>query len=154
MHPRTYSHRILTAAFAVALFGSASSARTPVDEVNKDGQNAALKGYDPVAFFAEARLVKGSPAYVYEWKHAKWYFASEKSRDLFRAAPDKYAPQFGGYCAWAVSHGYTADVDPEAWKIVEGKLYLNYNKDVQKKWEQDEKKYIEDGIRAWPDLHK
>ena len=131
-----------------------SVAKTPVDAVNRDGQDIALKGYDPVAYFTEGRPVKGSSIYVYEWKGAKWYFASEKSRDLFRSTPERYAPQFGGYCSWAVSHGHTADIDPQAWKIVDGNLYLNYSKDVKKKWEQDERKYIEDGIRNWPSLHR
>ena len=98
--------------------------------------------------------MKGVPNLIEEWMGAKWQFSSPESRDLFKANPAQYAPQFGGYCAWAVSHGYTADIDPEAWKIVNGKLYLNYSKSVQKKWEQDIPKYIEDGNRNWPGLHK
>lgn len=148
------SRRLFTAVLTAAVFSVTSFAKTPVDEVNRDGQGIGLKGYDPVAYFTEGRAVKGSPAYVYEWKHAKWYFASEKSRDLFRSAPGKYAPQFGGYCAWAVSQGHTADIDPEAWKVVDDKLYLNYSKEVRKKWEQDQHKYIEDGMRNWPGLHR
>jgi hypothetical protein len=85
---------------------------------------------------------------------ARWQFSSPESRELFKANPAQYAPQFGGYCAWAVSQGYTANTDPEAWKIVDGKLYLNYSKSVQKKWEQDIPKYIENGNRNWPGLHK
>jgi hypothetical protein len=98
--------------------------------------------------------MKGSPAITHEWNGASWHFASEQSRELFKANPGKYAPQFGGYCAWAVSNNYTADADPEAWKIVNGKLYVNYNKSVQQKWEPEAAKRIEDANRNWPGLHK
>ena len=84
---------------------------------------------------------------------AKWWFANASDRDRFASTPKEYAPQFGGYCAWAVSNNYTADGDPEAWKIVKGKLYINYSKTVQKKWEQDVDKRIEDGVHNWPTLH-
>jgi hypothetical protein len=128
--------------------------RDPVEAVNKDRSSVAIKGYDPVAYFKEGKPVKGTPAITEEWMGAKWQFSSSESRDLFRTNPGQYAPQYGGYCAWAVSHGYTADTDPEAWKIVDGKLYLNYNKGVQKKWSQDIPKHIQDGNRNWPALHK
>ena len=76
------------------------------------------------------------------------------NRDDFAKAPDKYAPQFGGYCAWAVAHNYTAGIDPEAWRIVDCKLYLNYSKDVQKKWEADIPGFIKAGTENWPKLKK
>ena len=136
------------------LAGAALMAREPVEPINKDRSSVAIKGYDPVAYFKQGKPVKGAPTLTEEWMGAKWQFSSPESRDLFRADPAKYAPQFGGYCAWAVSQGYTADTDPDAWKIVGDKLYLNYNKSVQKKWEQDTPKYIEDGNRNWPGLHK
>ena len=85
---------------------------------------------------------------------AKWYFASAANRDAFAKNSQKYAPQFGGYCAWAVSQGYTAGIDPEAWKIVDGKLYLNYSKSVQKMWEQDVPGNIRKGNENWPKLHQ
>ena len=129
-------------------------ARDPVDPVNKDRSSVAIKGYDPVGYFRQGKPVKGDPSVTEEWMGAKWQFSSAESRDLFKTNPAQFAPQFGGYCAWAVSHGYTADTDPEAWKIVDGKLYLNYSKDIQKKWSQDIPKYIEDGNRNWPGLHK
>ena len=81
-------------------------------------------------------------------------FSSAANRDSFAGDPEKYAPQYGGYCAWAVGHGYTAKGDPEAWKIVEGKLYLNYNKDVKAKWEQDVPGYISKGHENWPKFLK
>ena len=85
---------------------------------------------------------------------AKWWFASAVDREQFVKEPDRYAPQFGGYCAWAVSNNYTADGDPQAWKIVDGKLYVNYNKSVQKKWEQDVNKRIDNASQNWPALHR
>src|SRR5262245_28023930 len=101
-----------------------------VDPINKNLVGTALKGYDAVAYFKESKPVKGKSEYRHDWMGAKWYFASAANRDEFAKDPEKYAPQFGGYCAWAVGHGYTANIDPEAWKIMDGKLYLNYSKDV------------------------
>jgi hypothetical protein len=83
---------------------------------------------------------------------ANWRFASAENRDRFAADPERYAPQYGGYCAYAVSEGTTADIDPEAWKVVDGKLYLNLSKDVQKLWEQDIPGYIEKADANWPEI--
>ncbi len=112
----------------------------------------ALDGYDPVAYFEEGRPVPGSKAFTHAWSGATWRFASAAHRDAFAAAPERYAPQYGGFCAWAVAHGYTADVDPEAWKIVDGKLYLNYDKEVQAKWEADVPGHIQSADANWPAL--
>ena len=93
-------------------------------EIYKNWRGIAIKGYDPVAYHQDGKPVKGSDEYEYTWKGAKWRFASAEHRDLFEADPDRYAPRYGGYCAWAVSQGYTASVNPQnAWSIVEGKLY-------------------------------
>ena len=97
----------------------------------------AIKGYDPVAYFTVSKPGKGESDFTYEWNGATWRFASTAHRDAFKTEPEKYAPQFGGYCAWAVSQGETAGIDPGAWKIVNGKLYLNYSLEIQKKWESD-----------------
>jgi hypothetical protein len=83
-----------------------------------------------------------------------WRFSSAANRDLFAADPAKYAPQFGGYCAWAVSNNHTAQIDPQAWKIVDGKLYLNYSKGVQARWSKDIPARISAGEKNWPALHK
>lgn len=114
----------------------------------------AIDGYDPVAYFVDGKPVKGSRDYTHEWRGAVFRFANAQNLAAFRAAPEKYAPQYGGYCAWAVSQGYTADVDPNAWKIVGGKLYLNYNLDVQKKWETDVPGHIRQADANWPGLLK
>ncbi|MEL7173254.1 MAG: YHS domain-containing (seleno)protein, partial [Pseudomonadota bacterium] len=81
---------------------------------------------------------------------ATWRFSSAENRDLFVENPEKYAPQYGGYCAWAVAQGYTAATDPEAWAIVDDKLYLNYNKSVQAKWEKDVPGHIASADGNWP----
>jgi YHS domain-containing protein len=94
--------------------------------VNASFTGTAIEGYDPVAYFNEGRPVEGKSEFSQEWMDATWYFASAENRDLFAADPEKYAPQYGGYCAWAVSQGYTANIDPQAWKVVDDKLYLNY----------------------------
>lgn len=110
----------------------------------------AIRGYDPVAYFTEGRPVEGKRAFSLKWMNATWYFSSARHRDLFRANPEKYAPQYGGYCAYAVSQGYTASIDPEAWKIVDGKLYLNYSKSVQKRWMADIPGNIKLADKNWP----
>jgi hypothetical protein len=122
--------------------------------VFKSENGLALKGYDPVAYFVEGKPVEGRGELEAEWQGAKWRFASAQNRELFLHTPDKYAPQYGGYCAWAVSHGYTAKGDPEAWKIVEGRLYLNYNQEVKAKWEQDAPTLISKGDENWLSFQK
>lgn len=114
--------------------------------------DVAIKGYDPVSYFESGKAEKGDKAYTFEFAGANWHFASEEHLNQFRKEPEKYAPQFGGYCAWAVSQGYTAGIDPEAWKIVDGKLYLNYSKSVQAKWEKDENNLIAAAEKNWPEL--
>jgi YHS domain-containing protein len=116
----------------------------------KDG--LALQGYDPVAYFQKGEPVKGGPAFTAEWSGATFRFASDENRKMFQAAPEKYAPQYGGHCAYAAGKGYLAKGDATAWKIVDGKLYINYNQDVQKLWEADQAKFIESGDKNWPGL--
>ncbi|MEM9160461.1 MAG: YHS domain-containing (seleno)protein [Verrucomicrobiota bacterium] len=112
----------------------------------------AIEGYDPVAYFTEGKPAKGKKSIELEYNDAEWRFASEENRKAFEADPDKYAPQFGGYCAWAVSEGYTAGIDPDVWNIVEGKLYLNYSKKTRGQWEEDLDDNIADGHKHWARL--
>lgn len=120
-------------------------------EVNQSFLGAvAIEGTDPVAYFTEQKAVKGSSAYGHRWKGAQWRFKNAANRDLFSAQPEKYAPQFGGYCAWAVSQGYTAGIDPEAWTVHQGKLYLNYSKGVRADWAKDIPGNIEKANKNWP----
>ena len=105
------------------------------DPVNKTKDGVAIHGYDPVAYFREGRPRMGREAFAYTWNGATWHFSSAANRDLFARAPEKYAPQYGGYCAFAASMGQAADASPRAWKIVDGRLYLNFNRVVHKVWE-------------------
>ena len=124
-----------------------------VDPVYQHG-GLAIRGYDPVAYYQQSAPVKGASQSSFQWQGANGLFVSAENRDRFQAEPERYAPQYGGYCAYAVSKGRTASIDPEAWKIVDGKPYLNYSKGVQKKWEQDVPGNIVKVNRNWPDLHK
>jgi YHS domain-containing protein len=114
--------------------------------------SVAIEATDPVAYFTEGKPVEGSSEFEHEWMGATWRFASAENRDLFAADPEKYAPQYGGYCAWAVSQGYTAKIDPEAWTIVDDRLYLNYSKDVRTQWSQDVPGNITKGDANWPKI--
>jgi len=143
--------KILLRSFLILLALATLSARAE-KPVNTTLFGVAIKGYDPVAYFTEAKPVQGDSDFTVEWNGAKWHFASAAHRDAFKAAPEKYAPQYGGYCAWAVSQGHTASIDPTAWKIVNGKLYLNYNSDVQKKWVGDISTNIAKADENWPKL--
>lgn len=110
----------------------------------------AIRGTDPVAYFTEGRVVAGDPAFAFDHAEATWHFASAANRDAFAADPTRYAPQFGGYCAFATSRGYIASTDPQAWTIWEGKLYLNYSLDVRTLWSADIPGNIALGNKNWP----
>jgi YHS domain-containing protein len=112
--------------------------------------NVAVSGYDPVAYFTLQKPVKGDAKFTTIYNGAEWRFVSTEHRDKFVANPTRYAPQYGGYCAWAVSQGYTASADPLRWKIVNDKLYLNYDAHVQKKWEMSVPEFIQAGDKNWP----
>lgn len=112
-------------------------------------KNGAIDGYDVVAYFTDAKPVKGAKNFSFKWNDATWYFASAEHLTLFKADPQKYAPQFGGFCAYGVSRGYKVKIEPEAWDILEGKLYLNYDLDVQKTWRKDRSGYIRKANISW-----
>jgi len=113
-------------------------------------QNGAIRGYDPVAYFTQRAPVKGSKEFRHEWRGATWYFASAENRDRFAADPDGYAPRYGGYCAYGVALGSAPEIDPRAWSIVDGKLYLNYNLPTRALWEKDIPGYIRKADANWP----
>lgn len=121
-------------------------------KVNTARGGLAIDGYDPVAYFTEGRPVQGDPRFTHAHRGATYHFMSAASRDLFVKEPDRYVPQFGGFCAYAVSRNYTADTDPLAWRIIDGKLYLNYNARAQAKWEEDVPGNIAKGHANWPAL--
>ena len=110
----------------------------------------ALDGHDPVAYFASGKPAKGLAEHALVWKGATWHFVSADNKKRFEASPEAFAPQYGGYCAWALSEGYTAKGDPANWRIVDGRLYLNYNASVQKNWEKNIPGHIAKGDGNWP----
>jgi YHS domain-containing protein len=112
----------------------------------------AIRGYDPVAYFTESKPVKGLKIYSHTWNGATWYFSSKKNQDLFMAHPQKYAPQFGGFCAYGVSRNYKVKTEPDAWTIVDGRLYLNYDTGVSEIWNKDRENYIKKGKENWVTL--
>jgi YHS domain-containing protein len=112
--------------------------------------DVAAGGYDVVAYFTTGRPTLGDKAFSTSWKGATWRFASAANLAKFKANPASYAPQYGGYCAWAVANGYTAKGDPRNWKIVGGKLYLNYNDEIQSRWVKDVPGFIAKGDANWP----
>lgn len=138
----------LAIAVVVAVFAATVEAADPVNTTLFG--NVATKGYDPVAYFTDGRPVKGSKDHELEWNGATWRFASADHLAAFEAAPERYAAQYGGYCAWAVSQGYTANIDPEAWRIVDDRLYLNSSKEVQRTWESDIPGHIAAADANWP----
>jgi len=135
---------------AILISATAVAASDTKPAVNKGAGGLAIRGYDPVAYVAGGAAARGNPKYEYRWNDAVWQFTSAANRARFIKDPERYAPQFGGYCAWAISRGYTADADPEAWRIVDGRLYLIYSKAVQRRWEQDVEGNIVKARANWP----
>tara|TARA_R110002012_G_scaffold58441_1_gene151670 strand:+ start:255 stop:779 length:525 start_codon:yes stop_codon:yes gene_type:complete len=105
--------------------------------------NKAIYGYDTVAYFTSNKAVKGDDAFTTQWRGADWYFNSQAHLDLFESEPEKYAPQYGGYCAYAMATGNFVGIDEDAFVIDNGKLYLNYSASVQQKWLANKALYIE-----------
>jgi len=97
----------------------------------------AIKGYDTVAYFNTGKALKGNESFAFKWHNMTWYFSTKENRDLFASSPEKYAPQYDGYCAWAMTEARKAQTDPEVWKIVDGKLYLNCSRAAYEKWSGD-----------------
>ena len=118
----------------------------------KGTEDLALEGYDPVAYFTEQSPSPGDPRYRYDWQGATWQFASQEHLDLFRADPERYAPQYGGYCAWGVANNRLIQVDPEVWSVVDGNLYLNFNRKVQEDWVANQEEYLRQAESNWPGL--
>lgn len=139
--------RALTTAILVLIAFSAMAA----DEVFVT-DSAAIRGYDPVAYFTEGKPVPGDAEFRHDWNGATWLFASRENRDRFAAEPARYAPQFGGFCAFGLSRGYKVGTDPAAFTIHGDKLYLNYSLPVRATWLQDTEAYIRKGESNWKTL--
>lgn len=135
---------------AAAIPASTPAFAKPSPEVNAEADGLAARGYDVTAYFLQGKPVRGKAAYQLRHKGATWRFASADALARFKADPAAFEPQFGGYCAWAVSQGYVAAGDPEQWKVVDGKLYLNFNARAKELWEADQDGAIARGHANWP----
>lgn len=137
---------LTTLTLALGLVGSALAGT--VNEVN----GIAIKGFDPVAYFTEGRPVAGSPDHAASHEGATFLFASAANRDRFLADPGRYAPRYGGFCAFGTARGYKADTQPEAFSIVGDRLYLNYNLAVREEWSKDIPGQIAKADARWPEV--
>jgi len=158
MFSKLSGSKLLTAAALVIAFTVSScglipsQAESSINAVNVDESRLAIKGYDPVAYFTEAKPVQGSSQFTAEHMGATYYFSSAQHQSLFAGNPNKYAPQYGGYCAFGVSKEYKFDIDPEAWAVVDDKLYLNLNKKVQARWVPNKDELIVDADVIWTQI--
>lgn len=112
----------------------------------------AIRGYDPVSYFKDGKPVQGNESYSFKWHKLTWHFANKEDFDLFTKNPGKYAPQYDGYCSWAMTMAEKARTDPEVWKIVNGKLYLNCSRASFKKWSKDIPGNIKKADKNWMKL--
>jgi YHS domain-containing protein len=135
---------------ATLLLSLAAAAAHAAGESNLDSSGLALKGYDPVAYFTEKKPLKGKVEFTAQHEGATYRFASAANRDAFAAAPQQYAPQYGGYCAFGVAGGYKAPIEPDAWTVADGKLYLNYSQSVRSRWARDIPGFVRKADTNWP----
>lgn len=141
------------ALFASSLDAISALADTP-RPVNtlSSAEEVAIRGYDPVAYFRDGGPRPGKPEFSVSHGGATWRFANAEHKALFEADPQRYLPAYGGFCAYGTSRGYLVKIEPEAWSIVDGRLYLNYDLGVRKTWLGDTKKYIARAEVGWPNL--
>jgi len=147
---RRLALRVLAGILATAFLGATEPALAAKPPVYSADDKIAVKGADVVAYFTQRRAVYGKAKFSHRWKDRVWHFSSAGNLAKFKANPVKYAPQFGGYCAYAVSRGYTAKIEPEAWSIVDGKLYLNYDRAIRGLWALQKSSNIRRGHANWP----
>lgn len=149
---RRTTMRLLAAVLPALWITPLAAQGAPTSPYNVDGEGVMLHGHDPVAYFTDGTAVAGRREFETTWNGVRWRFASAANRDAFAAAPERYAPQFGGYCAWAVSQKYVADIDPKAFAVVDGKLYVNYSPLVAARWRLNRDANITRGQQNWPGL--
>ena len=157
--PRSGPRRAVLLAGVLALFMHRVALAAPPINTLKGGffggrTDSAINGYDTVAYHTVGRPVPGTDAFVHEWMGAKWKFANQSNLDLFKADPTKYAPQYGGYCAYGVAKDNLVSVEPDKFKVIDGKLYLNYDAGVQATWSKDPAGYIREADRKFQSLLK
>ncbi len=137
-------------ALVIALMTVTTAVFADEDPVFTGRGNFAIRGYDAVAYHLDQKPVKGKREFTTDWNGATWRFKSAENRDKFVAEPERWAPAYGGYCAWAVSNGYTAKTDPDAWSIYMDRLFLNFNRSVRNTWSQDIPGNVQRGDANWP----
>lgn len=142
--------KLLSISIIAMLFATGMYAQNTYSSNN----GTAIKGYDPVAYFLQQKAMKGSSKFSFDWSGSNWKFISQANLDSFKTAPQKYAPQYGGYCAFGVSENHKAPTDPNAWTLVGDKLYLNYNLQVKEMWLKDTANKIKLANENWPMLNK
>jgi hypothetical protein len=146
-----YATSAAVLAFAVMIGGQSATADDSVNTGYFGG--VAISGYDTVAYFTEGKAVKGSEKFSYDWLGTPWHFASKKHQDMFMSDPVKYAPQYGGYCAGEVAFGsVTINVDPEAFKIIDGKLYLIYDPGSANYFAENAQELVPKATGNWPEV--
>ena len=136
------------------LFVSNPSAVLAQEIYTKGGSTLALEGYDTVSYFVSGKPVSGKASLVTNYKGVVWRFSSAENKSVFDANPEKFIPRYGGHCAWGTARGYVVRGDPKVWRIVGAKLYLNYNRSVQNKWNRDISGFISKANRNWPEVLK
>ena len=160
MTPPLLSRRsaLLLGAATVLFSTTALAAEPPINTLKNSvfggRTDTAINGYDPVAYFTVGKPAKGLDNLATDWMGSKWKFSSQANLDLFKSNPEKFAPQYGGYCAYGVTQGYLVKVEPDQFTLREGKLYLNYDADVQSKWLKDPAGYIRDADAKFQALLK
>ena len=140
---------VLLGVFITALLALSAGAQE-LEGTNDTGpENVAIKGYDTVAYFTVGQPTKGKHEFAFSWDDTQWHFANADHRDLFAADPERYAPQFKGFCAASLTKGKVNVTDPEAWAIVDGKLYLSTNKKFMRKFRQNTAENIKKAEEVW-----
>jgi len=146
--------RVAIVVVGVPVVAAGNLGAQEADPVNTTKEGLAIKGYDPVAYFTLSKAYRGKPDITYEWRGATWRFVNEEHRELFAGNPEKYAPQYGGYCAWAVSRGSTADIDPHAWVIHDDRLFLNLNGFIGTVFRLGIKGNVAKADENWPEVRE
>lgn len=139
-------------AFAVAIGVAIFATSAMADETIFQEDGVAIRGYDTVAYFTQDKAVKGTNEFTAEYEDAVWHFANTENRDMFVKNPEKYAPQYDGYCAFGAAQGYVVEVDPTQWTVMNGKLYLNYSHKVQQRWSEEPDYFIREANAKWPEI--
>ncbi len=149
--PAMFAFVVLVVASALAFYASTYPVQAKGSQIYTSMiSKAGAGGYDVVAYFREGTPVQGNARFSHSWRGATWRFSSASYRDAFIANPEAFAPAYGGHCAWAASQGYKASGDPLQWRIVNDRLFLNYDATIKARWETDIPGFIASADKKWP----